>query len=203
MYNYTIQTMFFCPNCNNIFNITSLSKDNKLEGGAKLVDYNDLIKKILSKAIIDESQIQDLSIENLLKQETYNNLKSTYKEYVYNKVMELTKVQENKLKNTEIKESNDEVYFICNNCGTTKRVKENTLIFSKVSNDISQSYVATDLSDMQYSDILPITRIYICPNVDCESHKNLEKREAKFFRLNNSFRLKYICLACNTTFDPL
>jgi ribosomal protein S27AE len=194
--------MFFCPNCNNLFNITNLAKHNKQLEGGKVVNYDELIKKILSKETIDDSQIEGLSIENLLKQETYNSLKPTHREYVYNKVMDLTKIQENKLKNTEMKEHHDEVYFICNNCGTTKKVKENTLIFSKVSNDISQSYVASDLADMQHSDILPITRIYICPNTECESHKNLAKREAKFFRLNNSFRLKYICLACNTSFDP-
>jgi hypothetical protein len=195
--------MFFCPNCNNLFNITNLSKNNKQLEGGKNVDYDDLIKRILAKETIDDSQVQGLTIDNLLKQEFYNSLKPTHREYVYNKVLDLTKVQETKLKNTEIKEQGDEVHFICNNCGTTKKVKENTLIFSKVSNDISQSYIASDLADMQYSDILPVTRVYICPNEKCESHTNLEKREAKFFRLNNSYRLKYVCLACTTTFDPL
>lgn len=193
--------MFFCHNCNNIFDITNIPHSQK--GGAKTVDYNEIIKKILLKDNIDELTAKDLSIGELIKQEAYNSLKPTHREYVYNKIMELTKINESKLKNTELKEEPDKVYFLCKNCGTSKKIKENTLVFSKVSNDISQSYVATDLSVMQYSDILPITRKYICPNEKCKSHTDLDAREAKFFRLNNSYRLKYTCLACNTTFDPL
>jgi hypothetical protein len=171
--------------------------------GGDRVDYDDIIKKILGKEIIGPDVAVKLSVKELLKQESYNNLKSNQKEYVYNKIADLTKINQDDIKKIEVKDVPDKVYFLCTNCGTTKQIKENTLIFSKVSNDISQSYVASDLSNMQYSDILPVTRKYICPKDDCESHKNIEKREAKFFRLNNSMRLKYVCLACNTTFDPL
>jgi hypothetical protein len=191
--------MFFCHNCDNLFNITNLTQQK----GGDRVNYDEIVKKILAKEQIDKATIPLLSVNELIKQESYNNLKSAQKEYIYNKIADLTKLNEGNLKNVEVKDVPDKVYFLCTNCGTTKKIKENTLIFSKVSNDISQSYVASDLTNMQYSDILPITRKYICPNDKCMSHNDLEKREAKFFRLNNSMRLKYICLACDTTFDPL
>ncbi len=196
--------MFFCPNCDNVFDITSITKEQTggANGGAKL-DYQELINKILLKEEIDQNSISQLSLDELVKQDAYNNLKSTHREYVYNKVMELMKYIEKKLKDVEIKESPNKMYFICKNCGTTKKIKENTLLFSKVSSDISQSYVASDLSIMKYSDIIPITKKYICPTTHCVSHADLTKREAKFFRLNNSYRLKYLCMACDTIFDPI
>jgi uncharacterized protein YlaI/transcription elongation factor Elf1 len=191
--------MFFCPNCDNVFDITNINKEQG--GGAKL-DYQELVNRILLKETIESDIISQLSLDDLVKHDAYNNLKPTHREYVFNKVMELTKNIEKKLKDTDVKESQNRMYFICKNCGTTKRIKPNTLLFSKVSNDISQSYVASDLTIMKYSDILPITKKYICPNNNCESHTDLTKREAKFFRLNNSFRLKYLCMACDTIFDP-
>jgi hypothetical protein len=190
--------MFFCPNCDNLFNITNVVPDQK---GGDRVNYGSVITSILAKEQIDKVLAEKLSVVELVKQEEYNSLKSTQKEYVYNKVTELTKMNENKLKNVEIKDVPDKVYLKCSNCATTKKVKENTLIFSRVSDNVSQGHVASDLSNMKHSDILPITRRYICPKQSCESHDNTEKREAKFFRLNNSMRLKYTCLACDTTFD--
>jgi hypothetical protein len=193
--------MFFCPNCNNIFDITNVSSSSEQAGGSK-INYDEVIIKILKKESLDDDTIKMLSLNDLMKQESYNNLKSAHKEYVFNKVVDLTKMNESQLKNTEMKKVMDTMYFICKNCGTTKKIKEGTLIFSKVSSDIAQSYVASDLSVMKYSDVLPITRKYICPDIKCESHTNPEKREAKFFRLNNSYRLKYICMACDLIFDP-
>jgi hypothetical protein len=193
--------MFLCPNCKNIFDITNTLTVQS--GGAKNINYEEIITKILMKEVLEEEIIKILKIDDITKQESYNNLKLSNREYVYNKVMELTKMHEENLKNIDIKKPLSDMYFICKNCGTTKKIKENTLIFSKVSSDISQSYVAPDLSSMKYSDIIPITKKYVCPNRKCVSHDNLEKREAKFFRLNNSYRLKYICLACDEIFDPL
>ena len=90
---------------------------------------------------------------------------------------------------------------ICNNCGYMKPIPEGTLIFSKVSTDIAQSYSTSDFKDMVYSDILPRTRKYICPNTKCESHTNPQKKEASFFRMNNTFKVKYVCQTCSTVFN--
>ena len=137
--------MFFCPNCDNVFDITNLNdKGEKQDGGAG-VDWQEVISKILAKEDIDQKTVDQISVESLVKQDIYNGLKSSVKEYVHNKVLELTKDVEKKLKGTEAKETQNRMYFICRNCGTTKQIKDGTLLFSKVSGDISQSYVASDL----------------------------------------------------------
>lgn len=198
--------MFLCPNCRNIFDITNVNTElqqtgGNQNGGAPNVNYDEIITKILNKEFISDTISKQLSLDDLTKKDSYNSLKSSSKEYVYNKVAELLHTYEESLKNVEIKKSTTELQFICNNCGTKEKIKENTLIFSKVSNDISQSYVSPNLLSMKHSDIIPVTKKYICPNATCESHKDFNKREAKFFRLNNSYRVKYICLACDEIFD--
>ena len=125
-------------------------------------------------------------------------LKSVEKEYVHNKLNDLLPL--NKKKIADGKQITDNAQFICNNCGYTEKIKAGTLIFSKYSNDISQSYSTDDSSIMEFSDILPRTRKYKCPNSECVSHNDLSKREATFFRMNNNVKIKYICNACHTSF---
>ena len=188
--------MFFCPNCNNIFDITSSNtQSGPLSGG---YDYKDYINKVLKKRPIG-AEIKDITLNDLTKSDSFNKLDADEKSYVYNKTAELLKT-DNEWKNKKI-EMKDNAEFICNNCGTRKKIKEKTLIFSRASSDVAQGYVANDFSIMQHSDILPRTRKYVCPNDACESQKNFEAREAVFFRLNNSFRVKYLCLSCKTVFD--
>ena len=94
----------------------------------------------------------------------------------------------------------EKAFFICNNCGFIKRIEPRTLIFSRTSESISQSYDINEYNDMLNSKILPRTRKYVCPNSKCISHNDSYQREAVFFRLNNSYKIKYICNACGTDF---
>jgi len=184
--------MYFCNNCNNVFDITKSST----QSGGDI--YGNLINKILDNLTIDKKEIEGLSLNELINNSNYKKLKNKHKEYVYNKFQDLIfirKKQENDGNNKY-----EKVYFICNNCGFKKPIDEDTLIFSKVSSNISQNYSTTDFKDMINCDILPRTRKYICPNSKCESYIDIKKREASFFRMNNTFQVKYICHACGTIF---
>ena len=200
--------MFFCPVCNNIFNITRAS--GQLGGAKKDIDtssdehlsgtdYEKIIEQILSGHDVDD--IENLSFDDFIKSPSYKKLKSKQKELVYNKIQDLLPNENKKIiKEGDVKPQTEFAYFKCNNCGFLKKIDDGTLIFSRVSSDISQSYVTSDISTMVHSDILPRTRKYICPNDKCVSHKDSMKREAVFFRMNNTPRVKYICTACNTNF---
>ena len=217
--------MYFCPNCNNVFDITKTStkggaksdisdmeieaamqsessEENILMGGAKNDIYTDIITKLLHNGKISDEEIAEISLDNLVKSSTYKKLKHAEKEVVYNKLQDLVPLEKKKvLKEETVKQQVDKAYFICNNCGYMKPIPDGTLIFSKVSTDIAQSYSSSDFKDMIYSDILPRTRKYICPNTKCESHSNPQKKEASFFRMNNNFKVKYVCQACGTIFS--
>ena len=45
---------------------------------------------------------------------------------------------------------------------------------------------------------LPRTTKYICPNDDCITHSNPNKKEAIFFNEGDSLKNIYICKECNT-----
>jgi hypothetical protein len=200
--------MYFCPNCNNVFDITKGatqnggSKTNSLIGGANNEDFEKLISKLLKNEDVSENEIINISIDDLIKNQSYKKLKNKQREYIYNKIQDLLPNEKKNVAKEEIKHSEiqNKAYFICNNCGNRKPIDPGTLIFSKVSSDVAQSYSSSDVLDMKYSDILPRTRKYICPNSKCESHNNPDKREAIFFRMNNAFKIKHICQACNTVF---
>ena len=215
--------MYFCPNCNNVFDITkgttqsggemvnnseifssSMEEtliDQHLIGGESHDKYEKLISKILKNEKIDSDEIKKISVDDLIKSVSYKKLKNKQREEVYNKIQDLLPNEQKKLmKNEGANQPTEKAYFICNNCGNRQRIKEGTLIFSRVSNDIAQSYSSSDVKDMKHSDILPFTRKYKCPNTKCYSHINPEKKEAIFFRMNNTFKIKHICQLCDTVF---
>ena len=108
--------MYFCPNCNNVFDITKGFSDKiggkdindnttsqyikdsptTKKGGAN-VDINKIIKNILDKEDINENILDNISIENIIKSNEYKNLKTTEKEYVNNKLHDLLALDKKKL----------------------------------------------------------------------------------------------------------
>lgn len=224
--------MFFCPNCNNAFDITktvpgsgsdssapppassssapssapssasssapsSGVAEPSLDGGKKALDYATVIDKIISRESIGDIDFNDFAEDNLLKTSSYTKLSKANKELVYNTIQDILPESHPDKKINTIGESKQyikhKIYFVCNNCGFTKPMENKTKIFSRGTNN---RYVSESYDNMIYSDILPVTRNYICSDKSCPSHKDETKREFKMFRMNNSFQIKYICLAC-------
>jgi hypothetical protein len=200
--------MYFCPNCDNVFNITKelpsqsggVKSDSPESEMSDMTNDEKIVNKLLADEHFSEKDLSSAQLVNLLQSVAFKRLKHKQKEFVYNKIQDLLPVDQKKILEETPKQVFEKVYFICNNCGDNKPIDKGTLIFSKVSTDIAQSYSPLDVDDMKYSDILPRTRKYICPNTKCESHTNPQKREAIFFRMNNTFRIKHICKACDTSF---
>jgi hypothetical protein len=202
--------MFYCPNCNNTYNIAKVSEqsggvfgfpttdssssENIMDGG----DTSKLIETILSNPDIN---IKDVNTEQLIKSAEYKKLTIEEKEIVYNKIQDTIPKSTKKLvENKPSDAKNNLAFFVCNNCGYSVPIKEGTKIFSKASDEVSQKYGTSDYSNILYSNIVPRTRKYLCPNKKCESHTNPVKREAIFFRKNNAYDVVYICTACKTSF---
>jgi hypothetical protein len=161
-------------------------------GGANVAN---IINKILQKDVT-ESDVEKVSIDSVKNSPEFKKLKTQDKNYVLNKLNDLKNVKVQGKKDVQIKK----VYFLCDNCGYSKVIAPGTKIFTQQADDLSSSYSSGNYKHMLYSDILPRTRNYTCVNPDCESHKNPEKREAVFFRLNKSYKIKYICTTCETDF---
>jgi DNA-directed RNA polymerase subunit M/transcription elongation factor TFIIS len=139
--------MFYCPNCNNIYNITKNPSLNII-------------------------------------QQTSDSISIT------------TSENKEEIKNIAPIDNKNSVYFICNNCGNSEKIPNNTIIIKKTKEKNTKSDLIIDAEDILNAPYLPITRNYVCPNKNCESHKEKSKREATFIRLPDSFTIQYVCNAC-------
>lgn len=185
--------MFYCPKCQNIFNISKDLVNDQIGSGQ--VNYEFIIKSIIEDDINEEVKKiisrSDFSLEDLSKHPDFRKFGKIKKDIIYNKINDL-------IPETNISEDNKTemfAYFNCKNCAYTEPIEPGTKIYSK-----SSSNVNSDFKYMKYSDIIPYTRKYTCPNKECKSHTDFTKKEAKFFRVHNTFKVKYICLACDTIF---
>ena len=206
--------MFFCPNCNNSFDIKKYSGFQK--GGAEFSEsstvstsqtggdrIDDLIDKFLQGEEVTEKDISGITLQDLSKNAIYKRLKSKQKEEIYNKLQDMLPKEEKRLIQEQVLTKDDDIFamFECTNCGYLKKIDAGTRVFSKSAKSVSQSYTVADYKSTVHSDILPRTRRYVCPNDKCVSHKDITKRKAVFMRRNNSNIVRYVCTACDTDFS--
>jgi hypothetical protein len=207
---------FFCPQCNNIYTKITPSSNNLLnrlqnqkgggdtptpttvssynvnEGGG---DDQSVIDDILEGKKITSDNVKNIDLVDLLKHPSYKKLQNKQKEIVYNMISDL--LPKKPTKEQVIMDS--KAYFECTNCGFIEPVKDGTLIMRRVSNSSSSADTSyTNYKDLIHAKELPITRAYKCPNNQCESHKDPEKREAVMLRSYNSIKIEYICRTCTT-----
>jgi hypothetical protein len=148
--------MPYCPNCNNIYDITKkIEKENK------------------------ETETNTNTEENT------DNLTTEQKG------------EENVDKLTdELK-----AYFICKNCGNSEQIKLGTTLFTKNYNNVIKTNINTNnVKNYKEVSYYPRTREYMCPNNKCVTHNDHTKREAVFFRVENTYKVTYVCTACDTHF---
>ncbi|MBA42693.1 MAG: hypothetical protein CMF62_01615 [Magnetococcales bacterium] len=209
--------MFFCPVCSysldlsktvpkaqvggEVLSETTDSEDSIMVGG--VMDFDKLIKLILQKKKINPTDISGIDMEVLQKSKQFKKLNVDEKNLIFNTVQDNLPKSEKKLfKNKDDSNFTESAFFICKNCGFNKPIEGGTQIFKK---SIGDSKLSTTIqmpesySDRIYDTTLPRTVRYICKNSKCTSHKDPSKREAVFFRLENSYKLRYICTACETT----
>lgn len=187
--------MFYCPKCSNSFDIAKSTTD--LQTGGEKDNYDTLIDFILTNKTVTKEQLDKLNVQKLLKSIEYKKLNNKKREKIYNIIQDNLPENKKKLmleKDTNLNENNI-AYFICSNCSFYRKINNGTLLYSKSS--LVEDKVK-NMSNRIHSNILPLTRKYICPNKVCESHKNIHKKEAVIFRYPNSYKIKHICKTCKT-----
>ena len=173
--------MAFCPNCDSILDV------NKQTVTTKKSFPNDFVDKLI-KNELSETDLNDIDIDSLSKNEKYINLSTKQKEKVDNNISKLIK---------KIGASEGYIYF-CKSCGYTCPIKKRQLIMSKIGKSYNSGIqISPDKIKVMINDkTLPHTRGYICTNDKCISHKENDKRDAVFFRFPNSLQTWYICTTC-------
>jgi hypothetical protein len=125
---------------------------------------------------------EKFDVDKIMKNKEFTSLKDKDKK-------ELTKI----LKGVE--DDSLTAVIVCKNCSYSEKLTKRTLILNKMSNFSTDAY--TDLTKykyMRYDNTLPHTRDYVCKNKDCNTHKNSELKNAKWFRpIQNSYMTYYVC----------
>jgi len=204
--------MYYCQNCNNIYDITKNiqetqsggdiedtdSTSSDMSGGAQ--NYDKLIDKIINNELIDENDVLNVRVSKLMKDQTYKKLTPKEKEKIINIIEEKKPTKHKHVLQTSDStiSKGDVAYFICNNCKYYKPIESGTLIYSKKSNTTTQKSSVEISTNKKYSKILPLTRKYNCPNDKCDTHNNPELKEAVIFRTPNTYITKYLCKHCST-----
>lgn len=206
--------MFYCPNCNNIYDITKNIPNtlNLEQSGGQVSETPDtvsslnntsdndfvnvIIKKILSGEQLNRNDLKGITLDSLTKNNSYKKLQGKSKELIYNKVAELLNNQEAASKSITPISSN--AYFICKNCGNYEPIKSNTLIVRKLYGETNEVEYEdfNKFKEMAHVKCLPLTRNYICPNKKCPSQTDFSQRAARFYRVSGSFRVRYVCTSC-------
>ena len=185
--------MFYCPKCLNIYNITKSVKSADQIGGASL---DNIIEKILDNEELGDIKLDEDDLFQLNKLDSFKKLQNKQKDYVYNYLND--KIQKKKSIGKEEKNIK-KMYFICKNCGNSEPVQEGSMIISRQTNKEISKDVGFNPKEYLEMKILPRTRQYKCLNDKCESHKNSEKKSAVFMRMNGTYKIRYICEACETS----
>ncbi len=185
--------MFYCPKCLNIYNITKSTQSTGQTGGAKL---DDVIEKILNNEDIEDVKLNEDDLNQLNKLDSFKKLPNKQKDYIFNYISD--KIQKKKIINKDDKILK-KMFFICKNCGNSEPVKEGSMIVSRQTNKELITDSAFNPKEYLEMKILPRTREYNCLNTKCDSHTNSEKKSAVFMRVNGTYKIRYICESCETS----
>lgn len=192
----------FCKLCDNILDIsrnqpdaniiddftpTEMSSDNS-------INYENIIEKIEKGEQISEKELSKIDFIILQKTPAYKNKSPAAKANIRKRIEDL--IDKKSTSNSSLY-----AYYVCSNCSYNEQIKSNQLIISRLSDTSTSIDREHEIKykNKIFSNIIPSTREYKCPNNNCKTHSGKVPLEAKFFRTRGTTHLWYICTACTTT----
>lgn len=191
--------MEFCPKCNNIMDISRTPSKVSLQ---------------------DPTTVSQTTTENVRKgEDEYLKLINMFKNNIdlSNEKININELQKHKdfiaLKDKEKKDllrilkSNEDdslnAYYVCKNCSHSEKLTKRTNVLNRMFIGSVSGYNDVEMYKYYIHDkTLPHTRDYICRNKSCPTHNNPEKRDAKWFRPNQStYNTYYVCTVCETVWN--
>jgi len=197
--------MYFCPKCNYSFDISkSIGSENNEEN--KVNENNNSIDTIPVEPENNKENKVLKKVNDAIKVfEANGNLKNYNAEFKFEELEKNSKFKklsnENKDKFNILFNNNNNItgaQFKCNNCNFTKEITESVLLYQYEVYDKIDKIKSLEDNELTINNpILPRTQDYICKNISCPTNKNNKmKKEAVFFRDNDSYKLNYICGIC-------
>jgi len=198
--------MKYCPKCDNIMNISrtipkrniNINQDTNTISETTNTDKKNIINNDNVIKIINMFKNNiDITNEKINSDEITNNPEFIkLKDKEKKDLLKILKTMEDDSLNA---------YIICKNCSYFEKLTSRTLILNKMSSNTIGNNEITDNSKykyMRYDNTLPHTRDYICKNIDCITHKDSTKRDAKWFRpKQDTYETYYVCCACGVVWN--
>jgi hypothetical protein len=174
--------------------VTEVVVNKRKKGGAVTVlNENDIID-ILNGNFTKE--LENYNIKDIIKIPYYNKLtdnqKSLLTTRLYEKLPKNQKINKN-IDNGVVKES----YFYCKSCGYYEKIPDKTFIFSRSFDKNNNIMLNNNFINYKYDNTLPYSKKYTCENKECATHKNPSIKNAVFYRLSNTYNIRYICTICD------
>jgi len=165
-------------------------------------------KKNKNVTVLNENDLIDILNGNFTKELDNYNIKDVTKIPYYNKLSDnqksliTTRLYEKLPKNQKINKNSDsdivkDAYFYCKSCGYYEKIPDKTFIFSRSFDKNSNEITNNNFLNLKFDNTLPYSKKYNCENKNCTTHKNPATKNAVFYRLNNSYNIRYICTVCN------
>jgi hypothetical protein len=153
------------------------------------------INELLGGSSDSKINYNSLEISDLLKNPNFNQLTNNQKSLIINKINEKNNI--NNLVKSSDEIINKDCYFYCKTCGYYEIIPNRMFIFSRgdAKKDVIYNF---NLSEFKNDCTLPSTKKYNCINDKCDTHKNPQLKNAKFYRQKSSYCTKYICNVCDS-----
>uniref|UniRef100_A0A6C0J3F2 TFIIS-type domain-containing protein n=1 Tax=viral metagenome TaxID=1070528 RepID=A0A6C0J3F2_9ZZZZ len=177
--------MYFCPKCNYTFDVTKSILDNSNQFEI-ITSLSTIVKKINNKDKLTNVKL-NLSLSDLEKDQEYIKLKESIKI---------------KIKSLISKENTNKMIFKCFNCNYESSIDKTIILYNlNLKTDIDVKSSIDDNKIYIHNPILPRTKDYTCKNINCQTHKNKNNKEAVYIKNENTFDLRYICTICFTDWN--
>jgi len=174
--------MYFCPICSYVLDIgKSTNKDDNIDDYIKINNIDNLFKLLSDNT--DLSNYKPL----FTKDDIIKNKK-------YKKISDVDKNKINQLYDNIISSGAE---FKCPYCNYSKDITKTTLLYQITLDDnpiIIKSLEENKLITMD--PLLPHTHDYTCKNINCDTHKNINLKNAVFYKDKNNYKVNYICCNC-------
>ena len=180
----------FCDVCDSFMDIIDKVIDNteseitteENNDKKKLHITNKLLDDIINENISDNSIFDNISIDDLYKNNYYNSLGEEKQNFLIDKIASKQK--------TNLNEDN---YHYCSNCGNTKPIENKTCIYM----DINTKQTNINTNAIMFDKTFAFTKKYDCINESCETHKNPSIKRATMYKTKGNYSIKYVCNVCN------
>ena len=174
--------MYFCNICSYSLDII---KDDTLEDISEITKLFEIIK--------NTNNITD--IKSLHK---YNIIIPIEKIKSNQQYKKLTPDEKKLIEKLKFNESNN-VSFYCKNCTDKVAITKTTLLYVIQYENINNEDIIYDDVELLIKDpLLAHTNNYVCINKKCDTHDNVNKKDAVMTKSRNKYNVEYICTCCKS-----